>query len=162
MPTARGPLSPGSAAVARSAAVDVAKLARLAATAPHTLSIGPAPPVSVRVCVPTPNPTRGGRGWHWQKSAALAKKQRAAVEAVLFGLAAPPPPWVVTLTRASAGSLDDDNLRPALKHLRDALAQWLMGGTPGQMDGDGRVEWHYKQRPGKRSAPAVDIEIRTR
>ena len=34
----------------------------------------------------------------------------------------PDGPWFVRLTRISRGRLDDDNLRPALKSVRDALA----------------------------------------
>ena len=152
----------GNATIRTEATVDVAALARLAATAPHTLSIGAGTgPISVRVLVETPNPTRGGRGWHWKKSAALAKRQRQAVEAVLFGSAPPPAPWVVTMTRASAGSLDDDNLRPAMKHIRDQIAVWLLSGKPGENDDSPLIEWHYRQRPGKRNQPCVDISIVT-
>jgi hypothetical protein len=117
--------------------------------------------VSVRVLVPTPNPTRGSQG-NWRAGAALAKRQREAVALVLFGMTPPAAPWTVTLTRVSAGRLDDDNLRAALKHVRDACAAFLLGGTPGEMDDDSRLTWVYAQRPGKRSFPAVDVEIVTR
>ena len=160
----------GTMTVRTSAGVDPAKLAALAATAPHTLSVGvPAPSgvaaekalVSVRVLVETPNPTRGSQG-NWRAGAALARRQRKAVEAVLFGVPKPAGPWVVTITRAVAGTLDDDNLRPALKHVRDQVGVYLLGGKPGEHDDSPLVTWCYEERRGKRNAPAVDVEIRTR
>jgi hypothetical protein len=191
----------GTATVRTSAGVDPAKLAALAATAPHTLGIGvpapagpacascggtgsqpaglacgaqaeepcrectgvPAPsgPVCVRVLVETPNPTNGSRG-HWAKAAKLGKQQRGAVALVLAGQVPPPGPWVVTLTRVSVGTLDPDGLQAALKRVRDVCAQFLLGGTVGQYDADERIVWEYKQARGKRGAPAVDVEIRTR
>ena len=154
----------GTMTVRTSAGVDPAKLARLAASAPHTLSIGvpaPAGPVCVRVLVETPNPTNGSRG-HWAKAAKLGKQQRGAVALVLAGQVPPPGPWVVTLTRVSVGTLDPDGLQAALKRVRDVCAQFLLGGTVGQYDADERIVWEYKQARGKRGAPAVDVEIRTR
>jgi hypothetical protein len=154
----------GTARVRTSAAVDPAKLARLAATAPHTFGIGvpaPAGPVCVRVLVETPNPTNGSRG-HWAKAAALGKRQREAVALVLVGQVPPPGPWVATLTRISVGTLDPDGLQAALKRVRDVAAQFILGGTVGLYDSDERIEWVYKQARGKRGAPAVDVEIRTR
>src|SRR5678815_1117800 len=47
---------------------------------------------------------------------------------------------VVTLTRISSGSLDDDGLRGALKTVRDGVADWL-----GVDDRDPIVEWRYEQ-----------------
>lgn len=50
----------------------------------------------------------------------------------------------VTLTRvAPSGGLDDDNLRGALKAIRDGVADAL-----GVDDGDPRVGWKYGQRRG--------------
>jgi hypothetical protein len=124
----------------------------------------PAPPpalVSVRVVVETPNPDNAS-GWTWQRRAALAKKQREAVACVLFGLTPPAAPWVVTLTRVSAGTLADDGLRSALKWTRDSCAVHLLGGKPGEMDDSPLIEWRYAQARGKRGDPAVDILIEPR
>lgn len=124
----------------------------------------PAPPpglVSVRVVVETPNPDNAS-GWTWQRRAALAKKQREAVACVLFGLTPPAAPWVVTLTRVSAGTLADDGLRSALKWVRDSCGVFLLGGATGERDSDPSITWEYRQQRGKRGGAAVDIEIATR
>jgi hypothetical protein len=152
----------GTASVARSTAVDPAALARMAAKEPHKLGLtAPVGLISVRVLIPTPNPSNGSRGG-WQRAARIAKQQREAVAAVLLGQAHPPAPWAVTLTRSSAGKLDPDNLQTALKRVRDAVAQFLLGGRIGERDNDPQIEWHCNQRPGKRGHPCVDIEIRSR
>lgn len=51
----------------------------------------------------------------------------------------------VTLVRVSRGHLDDDNNVGALKHVRDAVAQWL-----GIDDGSPRIRFLYGQRVSKR------------
>lgn len=62
-------------------------------------------------------------------------------------------PCVVTLTRISPRLLDDDNLRPALKAVRDGVADRL-----GVDDRDPRVEWRYAQRKGAQKAVEVEME----
>ena len=64
-------------------------------------------------------------------------------------------PLLVTLTRESAGILDDDNLRGALKAVRDGVADWL--GVP---DNDPRVTWLYEQRLVARKQYAVEVDVR--
>jgi hypothetical protein len=61
--------------------------------------------------------------------------------------------WRITLTRCTPGSrrLDDDNLPPALKGIRDEIARQLAVD-----DGDPRIEWRYAQQ---RSAWAVLVDI---
>ena len=61
----------------------------------------------------------------------------------------------VTLTCESAGILDDDNLRGALKAIRDGVADWL--GVP---DNDARVTWRYDQRKGEPKKYAVEVDVR--
>ena len=61
-------------------------------------------------------------------------------------------PLLVTLTRESAGILDDDNLRGAIKAIRDGVADWL--GVP---DNDPRVTWAYAQRTVPRKQYAVEV-----
>lgn len=64
-------------------------------------------------------------------------------------------PVVVRLTRLSAGTLDDDNLRSALKACRDAMATWLRVD-----DGDtSRVRFQYAQEPCKRGQYAVNVTV---
>ena len=161
----KGDLEIRNATVASSVGVNVEALARLAAREPHRLGLesgGPTPGVvSVRACVPTPNPSNGSRG-SLGKAIGLAKRQRAAVEAALFGQAPPPGPWVVTLTRASAGAIAGDGLQTALKRIRDSVAVFLLGGRQGERDDDPSITWAYATRPGKRNQPCLDIEIRTK
>jgi hypothetical protein len=121
--------------------------------------------VGVTVYVPTPNPTRGAQG-NWWVGSKLAKQQREATALALASLApvreAMAEGCIVTMTRVSAGTLDDDNLRPALKRIRDTVAVFLLGGKTGERDNDSRIVWLYEQAKGKRNCPAVDIEIRRR
>lgn len=58
----------------------------------------------------------------------------------------------VRLTRVSPGTLDDDNLRPALKHIRDGIAARLKldDATP-------LVRWTYAQAKGP-AAVRVEVE----
>ena len=54
-----------------------------------------------------------------------------------------PLPVVVRLTRIGQKQLDDDNLRPALKAVRDCVAAWL-----GVDDANPLIRWEYGQRAG--------------
>lgn len=91
--------------------------------------------------------TRG----HWGRRARRASSQRAAVLGSWFVRVGVPErtqprlPAVVTLTRIAPKELDDDNLRGALKHCRDQVAECM--GLPD--DRDPRVRWEYGQRSGK-------------
>jgi hypothetical protein len=127
------------------------------------------PDDSVLVVVPvrTVNPTNGeGRGKHRERIG----RGRREREATLVLLRAHEPKrerlaagCVVTLTRVSAGRLSPiDGLGPALKHVRDAVAMWLLGGRPGELDEDSRIGWDLQQRnlgPGK---AGVIVSIRGR
>jgi hypothetical protein len=65
-------------------------------------------------------------------------------------------PLVVRMTRLSRGELDDDNLRGALKAVRDGIADAL--GL--KSDRDPRVEWRYGQdRASKKMPHGVRIEV---
>lgn len=69
-------------------------------------------------------------------------------------------PLVVHLTRISPGALDDDNIRTALKNIRDQVAREL-----GIDDRDPLVKWDYDspgQEKGPRGYSAVRIEIELR
>lgn len=88
---------------------------------------------------------------HWAARASRAKRQRR----VAWTLTPQHPlPVVVTLTRYSAGTLDDDNLRSALKAVRDGIAERL--GVP---DNDPRVEWRYAQAKAKRGDFGVQVRL---
>lgn len=60
----------------------------------------------------------------------------------------------VTLTRIAPRQLDDDNLRGALKGVRDEVAAML-----GVDDRDPVVRWQYAQRKGKPKEWAVEVRI---
>lgn len=111
------------------------------------------------------NPRRAG---NWWEHARRAKAQRAAVCALVRVRNRPPLPLPldVTLTRhAPSAGLDDDNLRGALKHVRDGVADAL--GLPS--DRDPRVSWHYHQARGdwgvrvalapRPEPPALDLVV---
>lgn len=98
---------------------------------------------------------------HWATKARRVKAQRTSTrlclvaDSVEHGGVPPRGRLVVTLTRVAPRELDDDNLRPALKAVRDETAAWL--GLPD--DRDPRVAWEYAQRRGKPGQYAVEITI---
>ena len=151
----------GTMTVRSSVGVDTEALARMVRPVATSRPAPVGGPISVRVCVPTPNPSNGSRG-HWAKAARLGKQQREAVALVLAGQVPPPGPWTVTLTRSSTGKLDPDGLQTALKRVRDVVAQHLLGGRVGERDDDAAITWRYNQRSGKRGHPCVDVDIITR
>lgn len=95
---------------------------------------------------------------HWRKKAARVAEQRNVVRMRLAKHVRDcdlTPPCKVTLTRfAPSNGLDDDNLRGALKAVRDGVADAL-----GIDDRDARVRWEYEQRRAKPKAWAVGIRI---
>jgi len=58
----------------------------------------------------------------------------------------------VWLVRIAPRVLDDDNLRGALKGVRDAVADWL-----GRNDNDQHIHWRYAQLRGSKGEYAVTI-----
>lgn len=88
---------------------------------------------------------------HWAKRAGRAKRQRRESYLLTMGLKLNPG-MTVTLTRIAPRALDDDNLRGALKSVRDGIADRL-----GIDDRDPRVTWAYGQRKGKPKEYAVEI-----
>lgn len=86
----------------------------------------------------------------WRARAGTAKRQRSkALKAC--------PPWAagplltVRLTRVSPGTLDDDAVPAALKHVRDGVAARLRVD-----DASPLVRWEYAQETG---APAVIVQV---
>ena len=72
-------------------------------------------------------------------------------------------PCTIELVRSGPMLLDDDNLRPAFKHIRDYLATKLLpeatqGNQHGRRgdDSDERLTWKYRQQKGPY---AVEIRI---
>jgi hypothetical protein len=65
------------------------------------------------------------------------------------------PPLLVTLTRLSAGTMDDDGLASSLKAVRDGVAQAV-----GIDDGDrARLRFRYEQRKVPRGGFGVEVRI---
>ena len=89
---------------------------------------------------------------HWAARARQVKKERQATALWFPKRRIVELPAVVTMVRLSPGTLDDDNLRGALKGVRDEIARQL-----GVDDRDARVEWKYAQGRGK-AAVLVTIE----
>ena len=94
---------------------------------------------------------------HWRPKAARAKSHRTQAWAELRAADKEPRllgPVVVTFTRIAPRPLDDDNLRSALKAVRDGVADWL--GVP---DNDPRIRWEYRQERQASKFYAVAVEI---
>ena len=94
---------------------------------------------------------------HWSKKAKRHAMQKLVVKsACKAALHAGLLPCTVKLTRIGR-KLDDDNLRGALKYVRDAVAELLVPGKAvGRADDDARITWEYSQEKGK---PAIRIEF---
>lgn len=92
---------------------------------------------------------------HWAQRARSTKRARDTA-CILIRASSPEftKRAVVTLTRYSAGTLDDDNLRGSLKGVRDGVADAL-----GVKDNDKRVKWRYAQAKCKRGAYAVRVTM---
>lgn len=93
---------------------------------------------------------------HWRARATRVAAEREAVRMAWLVAGSPrvPVPGVVTMTRVSPRGLDDDNLRGALKAVRDEVA--LIAGAD---DGSRELAWQYAQRSEPRTH-AVEIEVR--
>ena len=105
-------------------------------------------------------PTRTSPGMnsreHYMARARRVKSEKAVVAWQLAALKEKPAlPCAVTLTRfAPSNGLDDDNLRGAMKSVRDAVADWL-GVDDKHKD---IVAYHYAQ---ERATWAVGITFST-
>lgn len=126
-------------------------------------------PAVVALTIPMRTVSLANMREHWSDRQRRARGQREAVYYRLLQLGRPELPVVVLLVRLGR-ELDDDNLRGALKSVRDGVAFWL-----GADDRDPRITWEYAQEkprrssfelaPGGRGAQlgqAVRIEIRPR
>ncbi len=94
---------------------------------------------------------------HWAKRAARARRQRGVTTlACAMAARAVQLPVVVTLTRISPRPLDDDNLRGALKAVRDGVADAF-----GLDDRNPQLRFEYAQRRGGVGERAVGISIQS-
>jgi hypothetical protein len=87
---------------------------------------------------------------HWAQRHKRVAGQKAATRLMCPAWAAGPL-LTVRLTRVSPRPLDDDNLRGALKSVRDAVATWLKVD-----DASPLVRWEYGQEKGE---PAVRVDV---
>lgn len=107
----------------------------------------------MKVTVPARTYSLTNQREHWAKKARRAKNERSWAYTLTAGIRTLGLPLTVTLTRVAPRALDDDNLRGALKSIRDGVADRI-----GIDDRDDRVTWRYLQRRGKAREYAVDIE----
>lgn len=93
---------------------------------------------------------------HWSvKAKAVQAQRRATAYRTPPALKALGPLLVVTLTRVSPRELDDDNLRGALKGVRDQVASALRVDDRSRL-----VRWEYGQEKGEPSV-VVSVEVVT-
>jgi hypothetical protein len=91
---------------------------------------------------------------HWSARARRAKAQRETVAWCLRMTTLPDVPCTVKLTRIAPRMLDSDNAICGMKHVRDAVAAWLLVD-----DADPRVRYEYAQEKGQPGEYACRIEI---
>ena len=89
---------------------------------------------------------------HWANRARRAKAHRREAYLLTASLKSLPLPATITLVRVSPRLLDDDNLRGALKSVRDGIADRL-----GIDDRDSRVKWEYGQQTGRPKQKGVKV-----
>ena len=107
--------------------------------------------------IKTVNESNGSHG-HWRAKSARRASQRTAVWASMHGKVLPKLPIIVTLTRISAGELDEhDNLRGSLKAVVDQIAEQY-----GIADKDKRIDWQYAQEKAPRGTHGVRVRIEER
>ena len=95
---------------------------------------GPGQPV-VEFTVPVRTVSEANGRDHWRVKAKRTKQHRRWAAALCPRHALP---CVVTMTRLSAGELDDDNLRSALKAVRDGIADAPGASGVSTLQGDER------------------------
>lgn len=115
--------------------------------------------VSFDVPVATVNSANETRQGYWRNRVRRAQAQKKAMYWPLMKhLPRGTPialPVLVTLTRVSAGVMDDDGLANSLKHVRDAIAKYL-----GIDDGDTqKIGFRYLQERGKKGVRLVRVKI---
>jgi hypothetical protein len=111
--------------------------------------------------IPIRTVSESNQNEHWTKKSRRAKKQKTAV-GLFLGWAKGDIrlPCKVALTRRAPRKLDDDNLRGALKAVRDAVADIIRPGlAPGRADDSEHIAWEYAQEKGDVREYAAIIEI---
>lgn len=110
-------------------------------------------PFEVTIPIKTPNPVNGSHR-NWRAAAGIRARQKTTALKLIPRLDVEPV-VEVRITRLCAGHLDDDNLGPALKAVKDAVAYRL------RLDDDSRlVRWVEEQEPAPKGQPAVRVSVR--
>jgi hypothetical protein len=91
---------------------------------------------------------------HWSSRHRRSSAEKGATKLAMVGLKLSPV-LVVRMTRYGVRLLDDDNVRGALKAIRDMVAQRLRVD-----DASPLVAWEYAQATCKRGQEHVLVEIR--
>jgi hypothetical protein len=107
--------------------------------------------MTISFTIPITTESMSNARLHWAIKAKKVKSQRTATAyRTPSALKALGPLLVVTLTRIAPRSLDDDNLRGALKGVRDQVATAL-----GVDDRSKLVRWDYGQEKGEAGVRVV-------
>lgn len=112
---------------------------------------------SVRLALPIRTVSETNQREHWSRRHKRRRAQRLTVALTMTPLVVGLRGFVglnVMLTRIAPRELDDDNLRGALKAVRDGVADAL-----GIDDGDRRVTWLYGQGRGTPRAYGVEVQV---
>lgn len=121
-------------------------------------------PVSHRLMLEIPVRTRSMANvrMHWARKARLTREERVATAGVFRDIKIRSRlarlrsvGWYVMLIRVAPRGLDDDNLRPALKAVRDEVTKQLGFDD----DRDRRLSWDYAQLKGKPKEYAVRVAL---
>lgn len=109
--------------------------------------------------LPIPTVSVANKREHWAAKARRVKSERTVTANYLAAMFGRPPTGhtdrlTIALTRLGGRRLDDDNLRSAMKAVRDGVSgDWL-----GWDDADPRLTWAYSQEPGGRVGVRISIE----
>jgi hypothetical protein len=107
--------------------------------------------------LPLTTPSLANARMHWARKAKLVKSQRWTAGIITrskLEQVRESPPFVVMLVRVAPRELDDDNLRGALKGVRDGIADAF-----GINDRDPMVKWDYGQEKRTKAPAGVRITI---
>lgn len=96
---------------------------------------------------------------HWTQKHKRHKNQKLKIKLyLLHQIKNIKLPCIIKLTRVGKRKLDDDNLPPSLKYVRDAIADLIFPGlAAGQADNDKRLIWQYDQMTAKDYAIIVSF-----
>jgi hypothetical protein len=144
----------GSGAVARKRPATIAK--RIRATTEWVAGQSSLPGAFLAIRTKSEMNTRDGWKARWARSKPAKERARVATLAYLpHSLIRRQGQLLVTLTRLAPRLLDDDNLRSALKSVRDGVAKAI-----GVDDGPGgRITWGYQQDKAPWQCYGVRIQI---